>query len=75
MDLLRQLIARHSSLRWTSDRGLVDFVPYEPELDPTVTHAYAIPFIEDDLCIVTRRAMAKSRWVQRSWPHCRSCVG
>jgi 8-oxo-dGTP pyrophosphatase MutT (NUDIX family) len=60
MDLLRQLIAQHPSLRWRSDKGLVDFVPYGPELEPRVTHAYAIPFIDEDLCIVTRRG--NGRW-------------
>jgi 8-oxo-dGTP diphosphatase len=69
MGLLDQLIAAQPCLRWTTSWGCAAFVPYDSEQDASVTHAYAVPLIEGDACIVTRRGDG-----QRTLPG-GTCVG
>lgn len=54
------LIAEHPCLRWTTASGTAAFVPYQSSQDDAATHAYAIPFLTADACLVTRRG--DGRW-------------
>ena len=52
---IRTLIAQYPELSWTTpDGGSVAFVPHR-EVSGTLTHAYAVPYVGNDECLVTCR--------------------
>ena len=52
-----QLIAQHTGLSWTTPAGAdISFIPYDESVDDRfVTHSYAVPFIDANTCLATRR--------------------
>jgi hypothetical protein len=59
-----KIISRYPNLLpWVGPKGQqVSFVPFDDSIsEQRVTHAYAIPYISDDTCIITKRGNGK--WV------------
>ena len=74
---ITNLIAYYTDLApWIDPNGQhIDFIPFDSSIDEqSITHAYAVPYISDHTCIITKRADGKwvlpggTREAGETWP-------